>query len=302
LSKPPVEPPPAQSAPDPTPADRTSADTSDLPTAELLPPAFASRHGDGREALYALDGPIDPEFVSEVTRALIRTLPLETGEPQSWCNRRIAAALNAVAAMYPRDEIELMLCMQAVAAHHAAAAAWRLGMNHASPRGDSTRHITAAATAGRAFDTLLRAVERRQAKPLAIPPGRPPNRTWDPFDTNAFVADMAVRIHAGASYDALPDVLSDGASPGDRIWTREDRARVEELRRQEDYPGLNVENVPGILPGGGMIIPEFPSPDQKAYLAYRYANNIRGNYNRTLLEGGTALPKIVPMKPGDWMP
>ncbi len=270
--------------------------------AEPLSPAFAPRHGDGREALYALDGPIDPEFVSEVTRALIRTLPLETGEPQSWCNRRIAAALNAVAAMYPRDEIELMLCMQAVAAHHAAAAAWRLGMNHASPRGDSTRHITAAATAARAFDTLLRAVERRQAKPLAIPPGRPPNRTWGPADHTEFVTGMAVRIHAGAANHDLADALLGAASPSDHTWTRDGRAQVEMLRLQEDYPGLNVGNIPGVLPGGGMIIPEFPSPEQQAYLSYRYANNIRGNYNRTLRDGGTALPKIVPMKPGDWMP
>ena len=73
-----------------------------------------------------------------------------------------------------------MLGVQAMSAYHAAAACFRIGMNlTGGPNGHSTRHITAACSAARAFDTMLRAIERRQAKPLAIPVGRPAPRLWD---------------------------------------------------------------------------------------------------------------------------
>ena len=83
------------------------------------------------------------------------------------------SALLGLAALHPRDEIEVMLGVQAIAAYHAAAACWRIGINHHRPNGDSTRHITTAASRARTFDALLRALERRQAKPLCCPVGRP---------------------------------------------------------------------------------------------------------------------------------
>ena len=128
-------------------------------------------------ALYADNAPFNPSFMREAVRAMFRTLPLDPGEPDGWSHRRMHAALLALSALHPRDEIEVMLGVQAMSAYHAAAACFRIGMNLRRPNGDSTRHITAACSAARAFDTMLRALERRQAKPLAIPVGRPPLAT-----------------------------------------------------------------------------------------------------------------------------
>ena len=126
-----------------------------------------------RAALFHDHGPFHPSFQREAIRALLRTLPIDPAEPKGWADRRMFAALLALSALHPRDEIEVMLGIQAVAAYHAAAAGFHLGMNLATPKGTGTRHITAACSAARTFDALLRALERRQAKPLAVPIGRP---------------------------------------------------------------------------------------------------------------------------------
>ena len=102
------------------------------------------------------------------------------------------SALLGLSALHPRDEIEVMLGVQAMSAYHAAAACWRIGMNHHLPNGDSTRHITTAASAARVFDSLLRAIERRQAKPLGIPIGRPAAQTWAaPSATRIIIASSS---------------------------------------------------------------------------------------------------------------
>ena len=108
----------------------------------------------------------------ESVRTLIRTLPLDPTEPQAWSDRRMNAALLALSALHPRDEVEVMLGVQALSAYHAAAACWRIGMNLRRPNGDSTRHITAACSAARTFDSMLRALERRQGQ-TARHSGRP---------------------------------------------------------------------------------------------------------------------------------
>jgi hypothetical protein len=61
----------------------------------------------------------------------------------------------ALSALHPRDEIEVLLGVQAMSAHHAAMACWYLGMNIAKPNATSTRHITAACSAARAFDPSI---------------------------------------------------------------------------------------------------------------------------------------------------
>src|SRR5580704_15256378 len=117
-------------------------------------------------ALYEPDGPINPTFMREAVRTLLRTLPLnDPDEPEFAATRRMFTALSALSTLRPRDEIEVMLGVQALAAYHAGATLWRLGMNIKRPQGDSTRHFTAAATAARTFDTMLKAMERRQARP-----------------------------------------------------------------------------------------------------------------------------------------
>ena len=132
-----------------------------------------------RAAIFDQDGPFSPLFMRESVRTLFRALPLDQAEPVAWQHRRMYSALLGLSALHPRDEIEVMLGVQALSAYHAAAANWRIGMNLKKPNGDSTRHITTAANAARTFDAMLKAIERRQAKPLAIPVGRPAAKVWD---------------------------------------------------------------------------------------------------------------------------
>jgi hypothetical protein len=66
-----------------------------------------------------------------------------------------------------------MLGVPALSAYHAASACWRPGMNIRQPNGDSARHIATAISAASGLDPMLKALERRQAKPLSIPAGRP---------------------------------------------------------------------------------------------------------------------------------
>ena len=121
------------------------------------------------EAIFHENGPFDPMFMADATQALMRAHPLEAPEPQASQRRHMSASLTAMAATHPRDPIEVLLAVQALSAYHAACACWRIGMNLRHPRGDSTRHLSAAASAARTFDAMLRAIERRQAKPLSVP-------------------------------------------------------------------------------------------------------------------------------------
>ncbi len=76
-------------------------------------------------ALYEPDGPISPTFMREAVRTLLRTLPLnDPNEPSHAATRRMFTALSALSTLRPRDEIELMIGVQALAAYHAAAALW----------------------------------------------------------------------------------------------------------------------------------------------------------------------------------
>jgi hypothetical protein len=245
--------------------------------------------------------PFPPTFMRETMRTLMRTLPLDTNEPPAWTNRRMNAALIALAALNPRDEIEVMLSVQAVAAYHAAAATWYLGMNHHHPRGDSTRHFAAAATAARTFDAMLKAVERRQARPIAVPPGRPEPKAWPPEDLNAKITTLANSVaEVGAEIGALDD---DGANHIE--WNDRDldvAATLRETERVEaENQGLDIENTTGILPGGGMVVPADPTPQQEAYIARRLGLSYKREYAETIRQGGTTLPKIRPIRTGDFV-
>ncbi len=253
-----------------------------------------------RDALFAADGPINPDFVVECVRTLLRALPLETREPPAWANRRMASAMMALSALHPRDEIEVMLGVQALSAYHAAAACWRLGMNAQRPFGDSTRHMTAAANAARTFDSLLKALERRQAKPLSIPVGRPPPRTWDPRAFEPVMTGLEIRGRQGGDAADWP-IASDAELAS--LWTPHYRTiatQVREIARIEhENAGLDLENTEGILPGGGMIVPEDPTPQQDAYLARRYAISLRRQHDEDLRNGIKRLPVLRPVRPGD---
>jgi hypothetical protein len=238
----------------------------------------------------------------ESVRALFRTLQLDLTEPKAWSDRRMHAALLGLSALHPRDEIEVMLGVQAMSAYHAAAACFRIGMNLRRPNGESTRHITAACSAARTFDTMLRALERRQAKPLAVPIGRPDPRAWDdsPHPT-AIIAALEETVRADADPPRQP-----ARSDPQIVWTSEDLAAAEAFFEKEridrENVGLDIANTQGILPGGGMILTEDPTPQQQAYMGRRLCLMYRHEYDENLRKGIKQLPKIRPIRPGDLIP
>ena len=254
-----------------------------------------------RAAILDENGPFDPHFMRETVRTLLRSLPLGTAEPQGWQDRRMSSALLALTALHPRDEIEIMFGVQALSAYHAAAANWRIGMNLKKPNGDSTRHITTAANAARTFDAMLKAIERRQAKPLAIPVGRPAAKVWDePHPT--IVID---RLAEDCRKDQAPP-KSDLPPAPKVVWTQEDLAIADAFiakrKRDKENEGLDIANTDGILPGGGMILPENPTPQQEAYMGRRLALMYRREYEEGLKKGIKTMPKIRPIRAGDLIP
>ena len=189
-----------------------------------------------------------------------------------------------------------MLGVQALSAYHAAAACWHLGMNHHRPNGDSTRHISSAASSARTFDTLLKALERRHVKPLSVPVGRPASKQWPPQDPQACTESWATRCRGFMPPD--PESLP--------VWSQQALATAAGLaeldRIEQENAGLDIANTEGILPSGGMIVPEEPTPQQAAYLGRRMGLRIRREYEENKRKGIKEMPKIRPVRPGDFVP
>jgi hypothetical protein len=252
-------------------------------------------------AIFSETGPFNPSFTREAVRTLFRTLPLDPAEPKPYSDRRMHAALLALSALRPRDEIDVMLGVQALSAYHAAAACFRIGMNSRNPKGDSTRHISTACNAARTFDTLLKALERRQAKPQPPAPAHV-ERIWThaphPSEIIDSLAD-AVRADLAPPQSDLP--------PAPKVvWTQQDLAIAEahmaKRKRDKENEGLDIANTEGILPCGGMILPENPTPQQEAYMGRRLALMYRREYEEGLKKGIKTMPKIRPIRTGDLIP
>jgi hypothetical protein len=256
-----------------------------------------------RYAIFHENGPFHPGFMCEAVRTLMRALPLDPAEPKGWQDRRMNSALLGISALHPRDEIEIMLGVQAMSAYYAAAACWHIGMNLRLPNGDSTRHVTTAASAARVFDSMLRAIERRQAKPLSIPVGRPASQEWTLENPTGSMDDWIGRCDpVDAGFNASPHDPSDTQI----VWTEEDRVQGEEFlegwRVEQENEGLDIANTEGILPGGGMILTENPTPQQIAYMARRTGLRLRRQREEDLRNGIDRLPTIHPVRPGDLIP
>jgi hypothetical protein len=267
-------------------------------------------------AIFHDNGPIEPIFIGESVRALMRAMPLANpAEPRGLAYRRMYTAMRALAALHPRDEIEVMLGVQAVSAYHAATACWYIGMNLRQPSGDSTRHITTAASAARTFDTLLKALERRQAKSLTVPPGRPAAHEWSKPDVPAFMARIEARCRdeeyqtpgpPGPGHRAHDDQTGPAGLAGhdDQIaWTSDDLAVADAIaeceRIKDENQGLDLAATEGILPGGGMIMPQNPTQAQAAYIARRLGLSYKREYAENLRQGIRKYPRIRPLRTGD---
>jgi hypothetical protein len=264
-----------------------------MPNKAAQPPTA----GDDPDAIFHENGPIEPTFIDEAIRDLMRATPLRTqDEPRAWTYRRMYTAMRALAALHPRDEIEVMLGVQAVSAYRAAAACWHQGINLREPCGASPRHI---ATAARTFDTLLKALERRQAKPLTVPAGRPAAQEWTTPDVIGLIERFEARC-AGLDRD------DDTAATDPVEWTPDALAMadafLESDRREQENEGLDIANTEGILPGGGMIMPEVPTPQQAAYVARRLGLAYKREYAENRRQGIRKYPQIRPIRTGDLIP
>jgi hypothetical protein len=256
------------------------------------------------DALFHQDGPINPLFVNEAVRTVMQAIPLiDRTEPRGWVTRRMYTAMRALAALHPRDEIELMVGVQALCAYQAASVLWRAGMNLRYPPGDSTRHVTAAASSARTFDTMLKALERRQAKPLAVPPGRPAPRQWPEQDQAAVVDALEARCRQG---EDDPEPIQATTQPPPVTWTADAvtlaDAIAEDARIEDENQGLDLANTPGIRPDGSIIMPEYPTPEQDAYIARRVGLGLKHEWAANQRNGINAYPKIRPLRTGDLVP
>ena len=109
-----------------------------------------------RDAIYSDNAPINPSFMHEAVRTLMRALPLDDPkEPPHLGHRRMNSALLALSALHPRDEIEVMLGVQAAVRlpcrrrllahrHEPSPPAWRQHTSH-HRRSLSRPHVRHAA-------------------------------------------------------------------------------------------------------------------------------------------------------------
>ena len=244
-----------------------------------------------REAIFHRNSPIDPRCVAEAITTIKRASPIDPNEPGEAVRNRVHCMLRSLSALHPRDEIELMLGVQTLCAYYAACAAWRLGMNLTLPHGNSSRHIVTAASAARAFDSMLRALERRQAKPLSIPIGRPEPSEWQQTETADEHLQHLLTINADAPIRPKPAPIDNDRATDDEILDAADF--------RHDYEGLDLENTEGILPNGGMIVPENPTPQQAAYIERRLVLMYLREREENRSNGITTKTKFRPLRPGD---
>lgn len=237
--------------------------------------------------------------MSDALRTLMRAMPIDPAEADLYRERRQYAATVALSTLAPRDEIEVMIGVQAVAAFQAAAACWRLGMNHHLPNGDSVRHISAAATAARAFDTLVKALERRQARSMAAVDEPKDWSSIDPMGEMKRLADRVRRperpLGRRSRGKAAPPAWPEAATSLVTAMREQERIETE----QQDPDPAEVE---GVRPDGSMIVPEDPTPEQEAYLSRRLGRGYRQEWEDSVAEGRPRVPKLRVVKPGDIIP
>ena len=235
----------------------TAAETIEAPEP---PPAY------DREAIFDPNGPLDPRCVQDAIQTIMRTVRIDPDEPHAWTSRRMYAAMRTLAALHPRDEIELMLSVQVLSAHHAANACWHRAANPRRDAKDPGRDIAKAATAARTFDSMLRALERRQAKPLSVPVGRPAPRVWPQVDLEPEYEDLKRRADMGEEQSIQETIGPLSQMTDDEVICAFIRTGKHRL---DPNHGLDIANTEGILPNGGMICPPNPTKQQTAYMSRR---------------------------------
>ena len=96
--------------------------------------------------------------------AVVRTLWTPTERSEEDREQHFAAALTAMGAFKPADEIEAMIAAQAVAMHHASMECSRRAMHPDQPFEVAQGFRKTAANASRTFTELLSALDRKRGK------------------------------------------------------------------------------------------------------------------------------------------
>ncbi len=283
-----------------------------MPRTSITPPAPPEPPYE-RDALFRPDGPLNPVFILDMLRSLMRALPHDPDEADMFRTNRMYGALCALSGMYPRDEIEMMYGAAALMSFYASAACYRLGMNGALPNGENSRHITTAGSAIRTFDNLIKGLERRQSRPMAIVPG--------PIDWSHVTAGLDIRTlerqargepagetappirtapRAAAAMVVTPDrrtMTAQNRSIAEPVWTQ---AMVRTAKAGFDREPPPPPAIDGVEPDGSIIVPENPTPEQEAYIGKRIIENGRDKWTDELLTGRK--PRLLPIRPGDRIP
>ena len=148
----------------------------------------------------------------------------------------------------------------------------------------------------------MRALERRQSKPLTIPTGRPAPRIWD----NAPNPTAVIKYWEEAVLADADPPKPPGQPERTVVWTPQAIAAVHALRErtriEKENEGLDIANTEGILPGGGMILMEEPTPQQAAYMGRRLGLMYKREIEENRRNGITKMPKIRGIRPGDLIP
>jgi hypothetical protein len=107
--------------------------------------------------------------------------------------------------------------------------------------------------------------------------------------------------HLGMNHH-YPRGSGDSEAPAVK-WTPEALALADEFLEQAridaENEGLDIANTEGILPGGGMIVPDDPTPQQQDYIGRRLILELRRKRQENLRNGDSTLPSIPHLRPGD---
>jgi len=129
------------------------------------PKSIEVRRGDSEpDTLRAFGGSKSDRFNNSLIDSMVKTGWFPTGMSDEDRATKLFVAVTGLQAFRPNDEVEAMLCAQAMAAHHASMECSRRAMLPDQPFEAAQGLRKAAANASRTFIELLAALDRRRGK------------------------------------------------------------------------------------------------------------------------------------------
>jgi hypothetical protein len=129
------------------------------------PKSIEVRRGDSEpDTLRAFGGSKSDRFNNSLIDSMVKTGWFPTGMSDEDRATKLFVAVTGLQAFRPNDEVEAMLCAQAMAAHHASMECSRRAMLPDQPFEAAQGLRKAAANASHTFIELLAALDRRRGK------------------------------------------------------------------------------------------------------------------------------------------